>query len=133
MLNRELAVALRDAGLTWTPQNGDRFVVPDRDLDEMVFVLSDMVVEEVRMPDGTHVLAFNGTTEWALDALEASEAIWVPSEAQLRERLDDEFESLERLDAPSGGFAVTAAGVRHVDVSAANAYARALLHRLLGA
>jgi hypothetical protein len=130
MLSRELAVALRDAGLTWTPQNGDRFVVPDRDLDEMVFVLSDMVVEEVRLPDGTHVLAFNGTTEWALDALEASEAIWVPSEAQLRERLDDAFETLERLDAPPGGYAVTAAGARHVDVSAANAYARALLHQL---
>jgi len=133
MLSRELAVALRDAGLTWTPQNGDRFVVPDRDLDELVFVLSDMVVEEVRMPDGTHVLAFNGTTEWALDALEASEAIWVPSEAQLRERLDDEFESLERLAGASGGYAVTASGARHVDVSAANAYARALLHRLQGA
>jgi hypothetical protein len=130
MLSRELATALRDAGLTWTPQNGDRFVVPDRDLDEMVFVLSDMVVEEVRMPDGSHVLAFNGTTEWALDALEASEAIWVPSEAQLRERLDAAFEGLERLQGPSGGYAVTASGTRHVDVSAANAYARALLHRL---
>jgi hypothetical protein len=130
MLSRELAVALRDAGLTWTPQNGDRFVVPDRDLDEMVFVLSDMVVEEVRMPDGTHVLAFNGTTEWALDALEASEAIWVPTEEQLRERLDSAFETLERLEGPSGGYAVTAAGTRHVDVSAANAYARALLRRL---
>jgi hypothetical protein len=130
MLSRDLAVALREAGLTWTPQNGDRFVVPDRDLDEMVFVLSDMVVEEVRMPDGTHVLAFNGTTEWALDALEASEAIWVPSESQLRERLDDAFETLERLGEPSGGYAVTAAGARHVDVSAANAYARALLHQL---
>src|SRR6195952_1765910 len=130
MLSRELAVALRDAGLTWAPQNGDRFVVPDRDLDEMVFVLSDMVVEEVRMPDGTHVLAFNGTTEWALDALEASEAIWVPSEVQLRERFDDEFESLERLARASGEYAVTAWGARHVDGWAANAYARALLHRL---
>src|ERR1700759_3012498 len=85
MLSRELAVALRDAGLVWTPENGDRFVVPDRDLDNMVFVLSDMVVEEATLPDGTHVLAFNGTTEWALDALEATEAIGVPSEAQLRE------------------------------------------------
>ena len=130
MLSRDLAIALREAGLTWTPQNGDRFVVPDRDLDEMVFVLSDMVVEEVRLPDGTHVLAFNGTTEWALDALEASEAIWVPSETQLRESLGDALEGLERLPGPSGGYAVTAAGTRHVDVSAPNAYARALLHQL---
>src|ERR1700712_5675393 len=115
MLSRELAVALRNAGLTWTPENGDRFLVPDRDLDDLVFVLSDMVVEEVTLPDGTHVLAFNGTTEWALDALEATEAIWLPSEAQLREWLGDDFEALERLPEPSGGYAVAASGRRHVD------------------
>ena len=127
MLSRDLAVALRDAGLTWTPENGDRFVVPDRDLDDLVFVLSDMVVEEVTLPDGSRVLAFNGTTEWALDALEASEAVWLPSESQLREWLGEDFVALERLPEPSGGYAVTAAGERHLDVSAANAYARAVL------
>ena len=130
MLSRELAIALREAGLTWTPENGDRFLVPDRDLDELVFILSDMVVEEVRLPDGSHVLAFNGTTEWALDALEASEAIWLPSETQLREWLGDDFEGLERLPEPGGGYAVTASGDRHVDVSAPNAYARAVLSLL---
>jgi hypothetical protein len=132
MLSRELALALRAAGLAWTPENGDRFVVPDRDLDEVVFVLSDMVIEEVTLPDGTQVLAFNGTTEWALDALEASEAVWVPSEAQLRERLGDAFERLEPLPAPGGGHAVTASGQRHVDVTVANAYGRALLQHLRG-
>ncbi len=132
MLSRELAVALHDAGLVWAPENGDRFVVPDRDLDEMVFVLSDMVVEEATLADGTQVLAFNGTTEWALDALEATEAIWVPSEAQLRERLGDSFEGLEPLPAPGLGYAVMADGRRHVDVSAADAYGRALLERLRG-
>jgi hypothetical protein len=101
--------------------------VPDRDLDELVFVLSDMVVEGVTLPDGTHVLAFNGTTEWALDALEASEAVWMPSETQLRDWLGDDFVTLERLPEPGGGYAVTAADGRHVDVSAANAYARAVL------
>ena len=132
MLSRELAIALHDAGLVWTPENGDRFVVPDRDLDEMVFVLSDMVVEEATLADGTHVLAFNGTTEWALDALEATEAIWVPSEAQLRERLGHSFEGLEPLPTPSLGYAVVADGRRHIDVSAADAYGRALLERLTG-
>jgi hypothetical protein len=131
VLSPELAVALRDAGLTWTPENGDRFVVPDRDLDDLVFVLSDMVVEEATLPDGTRVLAFNGTTEWALDAVEATEAIWLPSEAQLRERLGRDFESLERLPEPGGGYAVMAGGQRHIDVSAPNAYARAVL-QLLG-
>ena len=130
MLSRELAVALHDAGLPWNPENGDRFVVPDRDLDQMVFVLSDMVIEEATLPDGTQVLAFNGTTEWALDALEASEVIWVPSEAQLREHLGEDFEGLEPLPDPGGGYAVTAGGRRHVDTSVPNAYARALLARL---
>ncbi len=132
MLSRDLAVALRDAGLDWTPDNGDRFLVPDRDLDDDVFVLSDMVIESARLPDGTPVLAFNGTTEWALDALEASEAVWVPREDQLRELLGDTFEGLEPLPGPGGGFAVLAAGERYVDVSADNAYGRALLDRLRG-
>ena len=89
-----------------------------------------MVIEEVTLPDGTQVLAFNGTTESALDALESSEAIWVPSKTQLREHLGDHFEGLEPLPGPSGGYAVTVDGRRHVDVSVPNAYARALLHLL---
>ena len=130
MLSLDLAMALRAAGLIWKPERGDRFVVPDRELDMIVFVLSDMVVEEVTLPDGTRILAFNGTTEWALDSLEAAEAVSLPSEAQLRTLLAQDFESLQALPGPGGGYAVTAAGVRHVDVSAACAYARTLLHRL---
>ena len=79
------AEALREAGLSWAPANGDRFVVPDRDLDDQVFVISDMVIENLRLPRGQQVLAFNGTTEWALDSLEASEAVWLPREDQLRD------------------------------------------------
>jgi hypothetical protein len=127
MLSRDLATALRAAGLRWEPQNGDRFLVPDRDLDDEVFVLSDMVVEQVTLPDGTRVLAFNGTTEWALDALEASEAIWLPSESQLRELLGAAFEGLEPLPAPGGGYVVTVSGKRTVDLTAADAYGRAML------
>jgi hypothetical protein len=127
VLSIELGVALRDVGLVWKPQNGDRFFVPDRDLDDTVFVLSDMVIQELKLPDGTPLLAFNGTTEWALDSLEASEAIWLPREGQLRELLGDAFERLEPLPAPGGGYAVQASGERYVDVTADNAYARALL------
>jgi len=131
MLSRELAVALRGAGLRWSPAKGDRFVVPDRDLDDEVFVVSDMVVEAVDVPDGGRLLAFNGTTEWALDSLEAAEAIWLPREDQLRVRLGDAFVSLERLDTEPAGYAVTVrAGAdtdRHVDVDAESALARALL------
>jgi hypothetical protein len=38
VLSLELAVALRDAGVEWVPAPGDVFVLPDRDLDEQVFV-----------------------------------------------------------------------------------------------
>ena len=131
MLSLELALALRAAGVTWIPTPGDAFVVPDRDLDDEVFVVSDMVVEAVDVPDGGRLLAFNGTTEWALDSLEAAEAIWLPREDQLRSLLGDAFVSLERLDTEPDGYAVTVrvAGdtARHVDVDAESALARALL------
>jgi hypothetical protein len=131
MLTRELAESLRDAGMSWSPAKGDRFVVPDRDLDDEVFVVSDMVVEAVDLPKVGRILAFNGTTEWALDSLEAAEAIWLPREDQLRDLLGDAFVSLERLDTQPDGYAVTVrvAGetARHVDVDAEQALARALL------
>jgi hypothetical protein len=128
VLSYELATALRHAGLVWAPTPGDAFVVPDRDLDEQVFVLSDMVIQTVEVPDGPAILAFNGTTEWALDSLEAQEAVWIPREDQLRELLGAAFTSLEQLPGDPVGFVVTLAdGRRYVDVDAACAYARALL------
>ena len=136
VIPRDLALALREAGLSWAPQKGDRFAVLDRDLDDEVFVVSDMVVEAVDVPDGGRILAFNGTTEWALDSVEAAEAVWLPREDQLRTALDDAFVALERLDTDPAGYAVTvrvaAELVRHVDVDAESAFARALL-ALLGA
>jgi hypothetical protein len=127
VLTLELARALRDAGIAWHPTPGDAFVVPDRDLDEQVFVLSDMVIQNVEVPDGPPILAFNGTTEWALDSLEAHEAIWIPREDQLRVLLGSSFVSLERVPGPPEGYAVTTATGRHVDVSPEAAYARAVL------
>ncbi len=131
-MDLRLALALRDAGVGWTPRVGDRFAVPDRDLDDEVFVLSDMVVELRDTPSGD-VLAFNGTTEWALDSLEADAAVWLPREDQLRELLGDALVSLERLDggdAPAGWVVtvgVAGARERHVEVSVEAAYARAVL------
>ena len=130
MLSLELALALRQAGVAWSPRPGDAFVVPDREFDDQVFVLSDMVVQTVTLPDGPPILAFNGTTEWALDSLEAHEAVWLPREDQLRTLLGAAFEALEPVPGPPEGYAVTAAGERHVDVTAEAAYARALLATL---
>ena len=134
MLTRELALALRDAGVTWTPGKGDRFFVPDRDLDDEVFVVSDMVVEVLDVPGAGRILAFNGTTEWALDSLEASSAVWLPREEQLRELLGEAFVACERVPGPTEAYAVTVTGddpgrrpERHVDVDVESAYARALL------
>ena len=108
VLSLELALALRDAGVVWHPAAGDAFVVPDREMDEQVFVLSDMVVQTVQPPDGPPILAFNGTTEWALDSLEAHEAVWLPREDQLRALLGAAFVSLERVPGPPEGYAVSA-------------------------
>jgi hypothetical protein len=136
VLSTGLARALRDAGLVWRPEKGDRFVVPDRELDDEVFVISDMVVETLEVPEVGRLLAFNGTTEWALDSLAASEALWLPREGQLRELLGDALIGLERLSAEPVGYAVTVLVAdgprRHVDVDAESAYARALLELLRG-
>ena len=129
MLSFELARTLRAAGVAWHPAPGDAFVLPDRDLDEQVFVLSDMVIQTVDVPDGPSILAFNGTTEWALDSLEAHEAVWLPREDQLRALLGDAFVSLERVPGPPEGYAVTTTSGRHVDVTTEAAYARAVLSR----
>ena len=129
MIALDLARRLHDAGVTWSPRNGDQFWVPDRELDETVFTVSDMVVE-VRDHAGGRVLAFNGTTEWALDSVEEREAVWLPRLDQLLELLGPHFVS---LTARSGGHVVRVEGEaqageqEHVDVTADDAAARALL------
>ena len=131
MLSPELAVRLRVAGVRWHPTPGDAFVVPGLHLDDRVFVLSDMVVELKDVPGGTRVLAFNGTTEWALDSLEVDRAVWVPREDQLRTLLGSAFRALDREPGPPVSFVVTlevgGRRSRHVDVTVEAAYARALL------
>ena len=97
MISHELALNLHEFGLAWTPSEGDRFVLPDRDLDGQVFTISDMVVEVRRSPVGD-LIAFNGTTEWALDAIEQAEAVWLPREGQLRELLGDRLLSLASIE-----------------------------------
>ena len=132
MIGLELAQQLREAGLAWNPEPGDRFVVPGRGMDEEVFVVSNMVIEIHDAPTG-QIIGFNGTTEWALDSLEQKQVVWMPRENQLRELLADRFTSLETV---TGGFAVTFTigdeQRREVDADAESAYARAVLD-VLGA
>ncbi len=132
MLTVALAQQLRDAGLRWTPSRGDRFVLPDRGMDDEVFVLSDMTVEVHRFPTG-EVIGFNGVTEWALDSVEADEALWLPAENQLRALLGGLLLRLEA--APEGGWRVVTrmpdgATRSWTADTAEDAYGRALLHVL---
>jgi hypothetical protein len=125
----ELARRLRAAGLTWKPAPGDRFVIPDRDLDDL-FVLSHMTIEVHERPGGA-IIGFNGTTEWALDDLDQDEALWLPREDQLRELLGTAFHRLERV---GDGYRVLAAVHGRVAeftaVGPEEAYGEALLRLL---
>jgi len=122
------ARALKDAGLVWLPAKGDRFVIPDREMDGDVFVVSDMTIEAQDLASG-QVLGFNGTTEWALDSVEAADVLWLPREGQLRAEAGAAFDGLHleggswevATSLPDGGWALT----RSAD--AEEAYALALL------
>jgi hypothetical protein len=122
----EQAGRLRKAGVLWTPSAGDRFVVPDRDMDEDVFVVSDMTVE-VHDYQGSKVIGFNGTTEWALDSIEQREVIWLPREEQLRALLGPHFRSLE---ATPDGYRVNLTSGSCTADDAEQAYAEAVLELL---
>ena len=127
MISRELARAVRDSGLVWHPEPGDAFVIDRVEADEDIFYLSELTIEAHHYPTGT-VLGFNGTTEWALDSVALEDALWLPHEHQLRDRLGPAFVRLE----PSWTVTVRVEGtpVDVVAATAADAYARALLHLL---
>lgn len=102
MISRELAVRLRDAGLGWHPAEGDRFQLDlpeeiELEAEADVFTVSAMTIEARQTPSGTD-LAFNGTTEWALDAVTLADAVWLPREDQLRDLLRGTFRALVRLE-----------------------------------
>jgi hypothetical protein len=128
----KLAQQLRAAGLVWKPALGDRFAIPDRDLDDEVFVLSNMTIEVYQVPEG-RVIGFNGTTEWALDDVELDETIWLPREDQLRELLGGTFRTLRR-DATGYEVVIDLLGEERTFAAETptEAYAAALL-RLLAA
>jgi hypothetical protein len=96
MISTELAIALREAGLVWRPVSGDRFQLDEPEFEADVFTVSEMTIEPRTYPTGT-ILAFNGTTEWALDSVALDDALWLPREDQLREMLRGAFRSLRRL------------------------------------
>ncbi|WP_250003024.1 pilus assembly protein CpaE [Actinoplanes sp. M2I2] len=133
MIGVELARQLREAGLVWKPVLGDRFAIPDRDLDEETFVLSNMTIEVHTMAEG-QVIGFNGTTEWALDDVELDETVWLPREDQLRELLGGTFRTLRR-GAAGYEVLIDLLGEERTfeGETVEGAYAAALLHLLAAA
>lgn len=128
-----LARALKRAGLQWEPTPGDRFHIPDRGLDDQTFSISEMVVETRRGVGGELELAFNGTVEWALDAIVKTEVVWLPNEGQLRTALGAHFVALYADEAGFGCVARIDGEPRTFSAAtAAEAYGLALLARLGG-
>ena len=87
MISLTTAIQLKEAGLKWVPALHDFFAIPERNLDERLFVISDMLVT-VEQLSGLQVVSFQGASEWSLDYLLATEAVWIPREDQLRKALE---------------------------------------------
>jgi hypothetical protein len=136
MLSLSTASKLKQAGLQWQPAEHDAFFIPFHDLDERVFVISDMSVIVEAMGD-EQAITFNGTAEWALDYLVLTDAIWVPSESQLRELLEQalvqrgEEQPVLALSTTTDGYRCTIRYNNELmqfdDFGASEAYAAALL------
>lgn len=130
MISTDLALALRDAGLTWRPRSGDRFQLNEPEFEADVFTVSEMTIEPREYPTG-RILAFNGTTEWALDSVALEDALWLPHEGQLREMLGGSFRALRRLaDAYEVEIEIAGQSLRFEHPEPADAYALALLDLL---
>ena len=86
MITLNTARKLKAKGLVWEPRVNDLFAIPDRDMDDLIFVISDVQVT-IDMLFGRQVVSFQGASEWALDLLVKDEAVWLPKEEQLREAL----------------------------------------------
>jgi hypothetical protein len=127
MISTPLARALRDSGLVWHPAAGDAFRIDLVEVDDEIFYLSDMTVEAHTMVTGTE-LGFNGTTEWALDSVAIEDALWLPSETQLRVALGPAFRGLAITDTAIRVDAVIDGATSTFDAALAeDAYARALI------
>jgi hypothetical protein len=87
MISMAMAQKLKEAGLPWTPAKNDFFMIPDRGLDDNIFVITDMTIF-IETLSGQPAVTFHGTAEWALDHVLIAELIWLPTETQLRELIE---------------------------------------------
>lgn len=137
MLSLSLARTLKQAGLKWSPSRNDFFAVPDRDLDDEVFVITPMSIT-VTYWRGREVITFQGSFEWALDYIVVTEVVWLPTEAQLRAELErrllnEQSPSVQLRSTRDGYVCTIAFQMRRQSFEAfgaSEAYAAALLHVL---
>lgn len=137
MISLSLALELKKAGLIWQTAANDFFGIPDRDMDEDVFTLSE-IQAQTDIYRGWPVVTFHGASEWALDYILSHEVVWLPREAQLREAIfeyvsdhdkvsihlnQDAVSTILMLKTPDGDHAFEAQ-------NASEAYGLALLHIL---
>lgn len=135
MISLALAKQLKEAGLIWKTGVHDFFGIPDRDMDDEVFVISD-VMATMELLRGWPAVTFHGTAEWALDYVWTHELVWLPTEGQLRQ-------ALQELLPPDGDYLlkweeaqyrcvlhIAGKEVSFTGVTAVSAYAQALLHIL---
>jgi hypothetical protein len=137
MLSLLTARALKQAGLAWKPAEFDFFSIPDRGLDERVFVISSMPAA-IGQIQGQPMVTFEGAVEWALDYVATGEVVWLPTEEQLRGLLAARLAAEPRFVL---NLSVTPAGCRCAITfdgqalsfeasDTSEAYAAALLHVL---
>lgn len=135
MIEPELARQLKQAGLEWHPAKRDSFMIPGSDLAEDVFTLSDQTIL-VQAFNNEYTVTFHGSVEWALDQVMLADVIWLPSETQLREAIQ------QRLDGDGslllyGSRAAYRCSFIYLEqervfegINAEEAYAQALLYLL---
>ena len=87
MISLATARALKRAGLAWTPAQHDFFAFPEHGLDDRVVVLAEMPAGLAQL-QGEAVFTFHGAMEWALDYIFTADAVWLPTEAQLRQAVE---------------------------------------------
>lgn len=130
-LSLETSKKLKQAGLNWDPKTHDYFAVPDVDMDDKFFALSDMTVT-MEVLHGYHAITFNGSVEWALDFVFQTDAIWLPTETQLRELIISKLgkDGSLMLQSSIGGYVATVqnGGSKSIfeGITAEEAYASAL-------
>ncbi len=87
MINPALALQLKEAGLEWLPTNRDNFMIPGGELANEVFSLNDQTIL-VQNLKGQTTVTFHGSAEWALDNVLLADVVWLPTETQLREAIE---------------------------------------------